>query len=966
LVERPPTNKQTCAKCGKRIASESRDGSLTSYLFRTFDCNCNRSSAVHSAKADNENDFCPTCGLVVAPESKGGSLTGFLFQSTRCKCPRNEAFSAGKMSAKFWKLKGGSDTIFVPAGAVEKKAAVPLVGLKQGALIGGVYNIIELIGRGGMGEVYLARHVALNKKCALKVIPPEQVTEMGWQRFQLEAKAVAKLDHVNLVRVTDLGIHDGCLPFFAMDYVSGKNLAELVAERGPMPLKAMLDIFKQVCDGLDFAHRNGILHRDLKPANIMMVIEPGGARTAKVLDFGLAKLTGQGQGQDQGHDRDKQSLTAVGDIFGSPFYMSPEQCQGEKLDNRSDIYSLGCAMFECLTGRPPFVGNITAAVLFSQQEADPPSLEGIVGAGKFPASLEIVMAKMLRKNPVERYQTCRELKTDLERIERGENVLPVYASRGTNSGSARADDQQRKNIERDAVSTQQKVPLAFFVAGGLVTVLAATALVVFLLPSHKPPPGKQLGNEIVNPTQNFGAPGHRSFHGMYLTDSYESGTGTVLLYKFPKVPIGSLIVNGVTTIPCQGDVEIDVGSNVAFRPDIPIYFSADRQKEFRANDLNELILEYSPRLFSSESAWNELNTVSQLTGLNGVTIASADADASSHFDRVLPLLEKLPQLNTLKTTGKSSLSMEALAKSTILGRLKFLSIDQAQQVTPMLEILTKSTNIEHLRLRYLPLHKVDYQLISGMKNLKSLEINDANTDNEDLQWIAKLSHLENLSLTKCEANTDFMSFLKQLRWGTLKTIDLTAQGMTRTKQVKLYKSWPGLCFPGSKKPKGLPDPETRRQLETSLKIAANSLVNLNGLMLRVIPDTTYDAAAKEDPTVAHFVEQAIAGKYGSFVLLGAPYERRENMAAVFFKDGTFNFWASGTDARPTAVMPAMSKLSSANDKSFKHLQFYTKAGEVRDIYQAHLSEAVVLAESAILNEDKSSEELIEGVKLEKH
>ncbi len=162
-----------------------------------------------------------------------------------------------------------------------------------GAIIGGAYEIIKLLGRGGMGEVYLARHKTLDKKCALKVIPPDQVTEVGWQRFQLEARAVAKLDHINLVRVTDLGIHEGCLPFYAMDFVDGKNLAEILAEQGPMPLNMVLEIFTQVCDGVECAHRGGILHRDLKPANIMLTTSDPGLKQAKVMDFGLAKLTGQ-------------------------------------------------------------------------------------------------------------------------------------------------------------------------------------------------------------------------------------------------------------------------------------------------------------------------------------------------------------------------------------------------------------------------------------------------------------------------------------------------------------------------------------------------------------------------------------------------------------------------------------------------------------------------------------------------
>jgi serine/threonine protein kinase len=330
------------------------------------------------------------------------------------------------MSARFWKLKeAGSGTVFIATRGEDDKRKSNSINLARGAIIGGAYRIIELIGRGGMGEVYLARHETLGKKCALKVIPPEQVTEAGWQRFQLEAKAVAKLEHLNLVRVTDLGIHQGCLPFYAMDFVEGKTLAELLVESGPMPLTVILDLFIQVCDGVDCAHRSGILHRDLKPANIMVQQTKTGQRIAKILDFGLAKLTS--------HDRTKQSLTAVGDIFGSPFYMSPEQCNGDKLDRRSDIYSIGCTMFECLTGQPPFTGHLASAVIFSHMEADPPSLESIVGQGRLPASLEIVMAKLLRKNPVERYQSLLELRGDMERVVRKEEVQPFYVSRGGNS-----------------------------------------------------------------------------------------------------------------------------------------------------------------------------------------------------------------------------------------------------------------------------------------------------------------------------------------------------------------------------------------------------------------------------------------------------------------------------------------------------------------------------------------------------
>ncbi len=443
------TVRKLCPSCGKPVASGRRPGSLTSFLFGASNCAClpggNQPKADNSAPLNEDAEdihFCPKCGLEIVTAPRDGSLTGFMFQSTRCKCPPDKDFADGQMSSRFWKLKqSGSSTIFASSGDDEKRTSrskTTVIDLAPGATIGGVYTVIKLLGLGGMGEVYLARHETLGKKCALKVIPPEQVTEMGWQRFQLEAKAVAKLEHINLVRVTDLGIHDGCLPFYAMEFVDGINLADMLAEAGPLALSAVLDIFMQVCDGVDCAHRNGILHRDLKPANIMVLPETSGHRLVKILDFGLAKLTS--------HDQTKQSLTAVGDIFGSPFYMSPEQCNGEKLDRRSDIYSIGCAMFECLTGQPPFTGHQPAAVMFSHAEADPPSLESIGGKGRYPASLEIVIAKILRKNPVERYQTFLELRSDLEKVARGEDVEPFYISRGVRDREGERAAASRENL----------------------------------------------------------------------------------------------------------------------------------------------------------------------------------------------------------------------------------------------------------------------------------------------------------------------------------------------------------------------------------------------------------------------------------------------------------------------------------------------------------------------------------------
>ncbi len=381
---------------------------------------------------------CPTCGKRAVPDARAEAMATNFPAPIECTCAK--PFDA-QMSLRFNQLKeSGKGTIFITRDSSPGSAAAPApaVGLLAGATIGGVYQIEKLIGRGGMGEVYLAEHATLGKKCALKVIPPDQVTDVSWKRFQLEAKTVARLEHVNLVRVTDLGIHEGCLPFYAMEYLKGKNLAEMLHEFGPMPLNEALEVFLQVCDGVECAHQHGVLHRDLKPANIMLTRSGSGQLVVKVLDFGLAKLTK--------HDRFRQSLTTVGDVFGSPSYMSPEHCGGEELDIRSDIYSIGCTLFEALAGRPPFHSNVPGAVFFGHLESKAPTLNSVANEEKFSPAMEAIVARLLLKDPGQRYQSMAALKADLE---------PLFLADGQGPGAATSEGRGGKKVKTKPAAAAQ-------------------------------------------------------------------------------------------------------------------------------------------------------------------------------------------------------------------------------------------------------------------------------------------------------------------------------------------------------------------------------------------------------------------------------------------------------------------------------------------------------------------------------
>lgn len=463
---------KSCSKCGKRVAVESKIGSLTGYFFQSFYCRCKSGQALKVGNAVDSNDFCRKCGLAFGHDGQEGSISGFLFQDIRCKCEVEAGLDDNSMSKRFRLLQqsaldeDGAVSVFEQA-RLDADGKTHLIGLKTGAIVGGNYRIIRPIGRGGMGEVYLALHQRLDKRCALKVIPPEQVTKEAWQRFKQEAQVISKLNHQNIVQVTDLGIHAECLPYYAMEFVSGQSLADILSERTRMKLESVIEVFLQVCDGVEYANRSGVIHRDLKPGNIMLTTDVSDRVVVKILDFGLAKLSQR--------DRFKQSLTLAGDIFGSPFYMSPEQCSGGVVDGRSDIYSVGCTMFECLTGQPPFAGNSVAAIVAGHLDASAPSLASVVGPGVFPDSIEIVVAKLLRKNPVERYQRMAEVRADLEKVQRGEEVLPVYLNRVSATPKPIVPLADSVTVSSDNSGTRKNILLAIVSLFSLV-VLAAVVL----------------------------------------------------------------------------------------------------------------------------------------------------------------------------------------------------------------------------------------------------------------------------------------------------------------------------------------------------------------------------------------------------------------------------------------------------------------------------------------------------------
>ncbi len=316
-------------------------------------------------------------------------------------------------------------------------------GFKEGDLIGESYRILSFIGEGAMGEVYRAKHEMMPREYALKVLNTNQITENSWRRFQIEAQAIARMSHPNVVVIYNLGVHAGRLPFYVMDLLSGESLFDRLNRVEQLSVAEALPLFIQVCEGLGYAHKKGIVHRDIKPHNIVVLNEPeASGALVKIVDFGIAKLA-------ETKDPQNQQLTKMGEVFGTPYYMSPEQSMGQRVDGRSDIYSLGCTLFEALVSTPPFRGKSSTETMLLHQTAAPPTLAKASGGQTFPESVEFIVAKMLAKEPMERYQSMEAVKHDLELALQGKDlsVLPYMVTSqrqnydttgGTTSNSATA------------------------------------------------------------------------------------------------------------------------------------------------------------------------------------------------------------------------------------------------------------------------------------------------------------------------------------------------------------------------------------------------------------------------------------------------------------------------------------------------------------------------------------------------
>jgi serine/threonine protein kinase len=623
-----------------------------------------------------------------------------------------------------------------------------------GDIVGGTYRLKELIGKGGMGYVFCAEHTIIGHDYALKLLAPENSNETNWLRFQSEGKAIAKLNHKNIVHIYNMGVDLEQCPFYVMDLIYGASLAELVHKTGPMQPSVAIEIFLQLCSGLSYAHQRGIIHRDVKPSNIILQDQPlqalqntDNVPVVKIVDFGIAKLI-------RIHGDSLQRITNTGQVFGTPLYMSPEQCMGSAIDARSDIYSLGCTLYETLTGQPPFCGQNAMETVLMHLDQEPLRLLQTYPDGGFSQSIELLVAKMLKKDPAQRYQTMAQVSHDLERIKSGKVVVqPVAIEERLTKGYEKADSDLVRHYSAASGKKLQAMVLGAVLVAGLggwavyacVQAIKMKQPVVF---------GAKFGVSNVTGEeeavrQTFAALPTFS-HGVFVIDGQRQRQ-----FEFSKqISAGTLCwdhgaikhaAKGWMTVPANQPITLELEDYDAYAFEC----QPDLLGKFAVGDISGIDTNSDewPSFLKQVGDWNNLN---ELT-LRKARMGGED----------IRLIDTLKHL-TFLSLNDCEFNPKDICSLKVLRRLKMFQLISKDNGDEIIETLAGSKNIQWLAIGGWPCTAITFSHLAQCPNLMELHISANGLKDQDLLILEKLHHLKLLDLSNTQLTPASIGYLRRL------------------------------------------------------------------------------------------------------------------------------------------------------------------------------------------------------------
>ena len=659
-----------------------------------------------------------------------------------------------------------------------------------GDIVGNTYEVIDYLGRGAMGFVYHVRHLGLPKEYALKALSTNQITETAWLRFQIEAQSIAKMFHPNIITIHNFAVHKAPgraeQPFYVMDFLTGNSLMEELRDNAALPLPKTLSVFSQAASGIGYAHSKGIIHRDIKPGNIMLLDKPdAGGATVKIVDFGIAKLTAD-------NDIPQQHLTSAGEVFGSPFYMSPEQGLGQAVDARSDIYSLGVSFFEALTGDLPFKANSAVEIMLLHQTAAVPQLNSFIDGGDFPSTVQIVLERMLAKEPSQRYQSMQEVVADLAAIHLG-NPLPSLSNADFEVAAETLSEEEELSedsendvgsdtgfhglpgasdltvVSRRPKSKGQIIFLGISLAAAVASVGAYLAIKkVSTQPASSVPLTQRLPSRSekdkpkLDPEEDKEPGASLKLTTPFATVRKVKGR-KIVTFDFPKdVLIGKIYSYNLDTgkyriVPAKGRLTYDKGERLCLIPSRIIGKYPQYLKRFPPDVLSGI------RLNENSESDQILEFCTIIPGIDYLELHRTH----NLTNKCIASLNKFTELKEFNGYH-STIDGIALARANCWDKIEKFKFSHARNITPMLVKLKDSKNLETLDVHQSNLNYQDYKAISDLASLLELRFESDPMTLNELKLLANLPKLETIELDNCGLTEEAIPILRQFK--ALKTL----------------------------------------------------------------------------------------------------------------------------------------------------------------------------------------------------
>lgn len=665
---------------------------------------------------------------------------------------------------------------------------------KPGDVVGETYVLTSVLAKGGMGVVFKARHLQLERVYALKLLTPMQSSSANWRRFELEAKTLAKLEHKNVVQIFNMGVDARGCPYYVMELLQGQSMAEALERGAPLTVPQFIQSFLDVCSALKLAHSKGIVHRDIKPSNLILVDSNSPVKLTKVVDFGIARLLGV-EGQSV------QSLTAPGEIFGSPLYMSPEQTLGLPVTSASDIYSLGCTMYEAFTGSPPFKGQTALATMMMHQTDAMPEISRQDCTSREFEVIDQILAKCMEKQASDRFETVGNIIDLLENLMRQPSGIQRQGLTHSSNSSASpklinkfasnnnlldsTGGQTTGPVSRGNRNTVYAVGVALCV--GLGTVIALYCIMTqqsrakVVVPSNSDLTRHITGDRILPDYETILKPTEPFANGTKPVSWLVSRGGrTWREFEFPAgEPVGFICLNGTKKVAASGHMQCRHAKSVSFDAsdvlaDVPKFY--DR---FDDKAVGALLVKNSktPPAISTLARWKNLSS-----------FAVERCLLSDSYLRGLGRLKRLGALSLLHC----DVSAEPLIASGVLFRIKLLQLVDVRESAKILKAIENRENIKSLSVRRVNLNEQELASIATLSRLEDLDLRTTRLPASALATVARLPNVRWLHLS--EARFDASTLTSLVKCKKLESLTLDKNVLSAQQKLQLKAALPALAI----------------------------------------------------------------------------------------------------------------------------------------------------------------------------